>query len=66
MSSPLVRHQVLLRRLFKAFDAAVGDLGEVFFAPLDVVLSQITALQPDLLVVLRDNHGRTGCAARRT
>ncbi len=57
MSTPLLRHQVLLRRLFKAFDAAVGDAGEVLFAPLDVILAPITALQPDLILVLPGNAG---------
>lgn len=55
MSAPLRRHQVLLRRLFKAFDAAAGGHADVYFAPLDVVLSPLTALQPDLLVVLPAN-----------
>ena len=56
MSSPLVRHQRLLRRLLRALEAAVRGRGEVFLAPLDVVLSRMTALQPDLLVVLDERR----------
>jgi Uma2 family endonuclease len=56
MSAPFLRHQELLVRLFRAFDAARGS-GHVYFAPVDVILSPITALQPDLTVVLPGNEG---------
>lgn len=55
--TPLYRHQLILRRLFLAFDAAaVAEDAEVLFAPLDVILAEDTALQPDLLVVLAENR----------
>lgn len=57
MSAPLRRHQELLGRLYDVFRAAVAGGGKVYFAPLDVILSPITALQPDLLVVLPGNEG---------
>src|SRR5262245_17493770 len=35
------------------------DLGEMLHAPLDVVFSDVTVLQPDIVVVLKENDGRT-------
>ncbi len=51
--APLTRHQRICRRLFRALDAAYGDTGrgEVFFAPLDVVLDDENVVQPDLVYV---------------
>lgn len=56
MSTPFLRHQELLGRLNDVFRAAVAGRGKVYFAPLDVILSPITALQPDLIVVLPGNE----------
>jgi Uma2 family endonuclease len=53
--SPNVRHQRILSRLYDAFKAAIRDRSEILFAPLDVVLAPATALQPDLLVVRKEN-----------
>jgi hypothetical protein len=47
--------QLLLQRLELAFLAAVAELQDrsrVIQAPIDVVLSEATALQPDLVLVL--------------
>jgi Uma2 family endonuclease len=54
--APTVRHQRVLLRLVVAVHAAVdqGDLGEVLFAPTDVVLSRHDVVQPDLLFVGRE------------
>lgn len=51
--SPVVRHQRIVGRLFFALESHVREHGggEVFTAPLDVVLSQITVLEPDVFVV---------------
>ncbi len=51
--SPTSRHQRLIRRLSAPLDRFVTehDLGEVWFAPLDVVLSDHDVAQPDLLFV---------------
>jgi Uma2 family endonuclease len=57
--SPSVRHQRLLRRLSTAIDTyltAHPEAGEVFFAPLDVVLSNYDVVEPDLLVIAADQQ----------
>jgi Uma2 family endonuclease len=57
--SPLPRHQAAVAQLFRALDAhvRVHDLGEMWLAPLDVVLDERRALivQPDLFFV---SHNR--------
>ncbi len=53
--SPTSRHQRVLGRLHLVFGAGIPEGAEVFIAPLDIVLSPSTALQPDLLVVLPKN-----------
>ncbi len=53
--SPNLRHQRILRRLSRAFEDAILDGSEVFFAPMDVVLTEATAVQPDLVLVLENN-----------
>ena len=54
--APTVRHQRVLGRLFAAIHAVVeaAELGEVLFAPTDVVLSRHDVVQPDLLFVARE------------
>jgi len=57
--APMTRHQRISGKLFKAFDnfleqysrEAVPPLGEVFYAPMDVVLSDLNIVQPDLLFI---------------
>jgi Uma2 family endonuclease len=51
--APFLPHQRLLGDLYMAVRRFVDDhqLGEVFFAPVDVVLSRHDVLQPDLLFV---------------
>lgn len=39
----------------KACEDAISDGSEVFFAPMDVVLAEATAVQPDLVLVLENN-----------
>jgi Uma2 family endonuclease len=50
-------HQHVLRRLSTLFDTFISEakLGEAFFAPFGVVLSENTDVQPDLFVVLDAN-----------
>ena len=50
-AAPSKRHQRLLRRLLRLIDdhVAPADLGEVFFAPVDVWLSDEDRTQPDLV-----------------
>ncbi len=58
--APTVTHQTLLGRLFAAIFnfLATSPIGTVLFAPTDVVLSEITVVQPDLLFVAREHHDR--------
>lgn len=53
--SPSVIHQEILRRVLMALAGWVEehDLGKVYPAPLDVVLSEDNVVQPDLLFVSR-------------
>lgn len=48
--SPITRHQVVVANLHLALRPACPDTLRVLFAPYDVKLSEITVLQPDLLV----------------
>lgn len=54
--APSWSHQTILKRLFRILDEHVTarGLGEVMFAPLDVVLSEEDVVQPDLLYIARD------------
>ena len=56
LTSPLGVHQDLARFLFRLLDgeASAKNLGEVYFAPVNVVLSAMNVLQPDLLFIARD------------
>jgi len=51
--SPTDKHQRLLANLYRAVHSYVeaGNLGQVRFAPLDVVLSEYDVAQPDLMFV---------------
>lgn len=52
--APHPRHQRVLRKLFKAFDAA-NLHGEIFFSPIDLYINSKNVFQPDL-VFLSDNN----------
>src|SRR5436305_9026054 len=54
--SPSLGHQRLVARLFRWLDGFVHprELGEVLFAPLDVLLSWKDVVQPDLLFISRE------------
>lgn len=57
--SPNVRHQQLVGRLHYAIEDHLRrhpDTGQVFVAPLDVVLSNWDIVEPDLLLVLADQN----------
>lgn len=51
--APSLRHQRVLRRLVRVLDRFVTEreAGEVFFAPIDVHLSDEDVIQPDLVLV---------------
>jgi Uma2 family endonuclease len=58
--SPTAVHQRFLRKLGRILDEFVTAhaLGEVFFAPLDVVLSRRDVVQPDLIFISNARLGR--------
>jgi Uma2 family endonuclease len=55
-AAPTLRHQTVLKNLFSALHGFVRrrHLGEVFFAPVDVLLSDHDVVEPDLLYVRRE------------
>ena len=57
--APGTRHQIVLRSLESIIWPFVrdNDLGQVFFAPFDVILSGEDVLQPDLLFVSKERQG---------
>ena len=55
--APLLWHQEVLKRLFAAFlSLEKAKIGKVYFAPLDVILSNTKVVQPDLFVVRWDRR----------
>jgi Uma2 family endonuclease len=54
--SPVTQHQRISRNLLRVLDEFVEsqNLGELFYAPMDVVLSEHDVFQPDILFIL--NH----------
>ena len=62
--SPTLEHQKILRQLFRVVDRFVAEqqLGEVLFAPLDVLVRQepLRTRQPDLLFVSNQRSGILG------
>jgi Uma2 family endonuclease len=56
--APQTRHQIVSRNLERilANYAEENDWGEVLDAPIDVVLSETTVVQPDILFILRDRE----------
>jgi Uma2 family endonuclease len=62
--SPNLRHQWISRNLFRVLDSHVTthDLGRVFYAPLDVLLSDVDVVEPDLLFVSRERSSLLGRA----
>ncbi|MGD0094478.1 MAG: Uma2 family endonuclease [Planctomycetota bacterium] len=53
MTAPIIWHQRMAARLFSALFLFVKEraLGEVLFAPVDVILSDINVFQPDIVYV---------------
>jgi len=56
--SPNLDHQRIARRIGLALAVYLqaNPVGEVLFAPLDVILSDFDVLEPDLLVVLNEHR----------
>ncbi|MEW6238351.1 MAG: Uma2 family endonuclease [Candidatus Omnitrophota bacterium] len=59
VQSPLTYHQRVSGNIFRVIAEYVEDrhLGVTFSAPLDVVLSDIDVVQPDILFVSNENAG---------
>lgn len=55
--SPDFLHQRTLGRLFRFFADAIRDHSEVIVAPMDVVLAEAAAFQPDLIFIREQNRG---------
>jgi len=55
-SSPTVRHQRIVRRLVRFLEKYLEEkpLGELFFAPLDVVLDDENVPQPDIFFIQKE------------
>lgn len=60
--APFTAHQRIAADLFYLLrrHLADSDAGEVLFAPVDVVLSPVDVVQPDLLFVSRENLSALG------
>ncbi len=58
VAAPNLKHQKVLRRLSQKLGQFIDEhgLGEFFFAPCDVVLSDTDVVQPDLLFVSRERE----------
>ena len=57
--SPVPRHQLISREISAQLreSIVVPGHGEVFYAPTDVILSDIDIVVPDVFVVLASNRG---------
>ncbi|MCZ6490780.1 MAG: Uma2 family endonuclease [Acidobacteria bacterium] len=60
--APTPRHQRFLGKLYSQLSAYVetNSLGEVFVAPVDIVLDKHTVVQPDVLFISQDRLGIMG------
>ena len=58
-AGPSLEHQAILRQLFRLLDRLVTErgLGEVWFAPLDIIVRQepLRVRQPDLMFISNEN-----------
>ncbi len=56
--SPITKHQTVSRRILVQLYKAIEEPGHgvVIYSPMDLVLSDIDVVQPDLMVVLKKNR----------
>jgi len=56
--APAMKHQSISKKIFKMLDDFITkhNLGEVWYAPCDVIFSNINVMQPDILFILNENH----------
>jgi Uma2 family endonuclease len=57
--SPLSKHQLVVSNIASAFFLYLHEhpVGQLFMAPLDVILSNYDVLEPDLLLILNEHRG---------
>jgi Uma2 family endonuclease len=62
--APSPRHQIISRNLFRILDAYVKakGIGEVLYAPLDVILADTSIVQPDIVYL---DPARLGAISQR-
>ena len=55
--APSIKHQLILRNLFRILDKFIVEknIGQLFFAPCDVIFSNINVMQPDILFISNEN-----------
>jgi len=56
--APALKHQIISKELFLILNNFVRKhrLGEVYYAPCDVVFSNINVMQPDILFIAKNNY----------
>ncbi len=56
MPAPLVIHQIISKNIFRILDDFVnkGKGGIVLYSPVDIILSEVTVVQPDLVFISKD------------
>ena len=54
--APIPKHQIVSRSIFRRLDQHVvaNDLGEVYFAPIDIRFTPDNVLIPDIIFIARD------------
>ena len=64
--APILRHQELSGRLFLALGnhLAAHPIGKVYVAPVDVILSDINVVQPDIVYVSNERSHVLGTCVR--
>jgi Uma2 family endonuclease len=57
--APQTRHQIVSRNIERILLNYIedNDFGQLFYAPIDVVLSETTIVQPDILYIRKEREG---------
>jgi len=55
--APAMKHQSISKKIFRILDAHIikNNLGEVWYAPCDVIFSNINIMQPDIFYISNEN-----------
>ena len=56
--APAMKHQSISKKIFRILDDYItkNNLGEVWYAPCDVIFSNINVMQPDILFISNENY----------